>query len=177
MSENKVANVSPSLPTTGDFLKGVAKDGMWRSVGDNTVSTTKNIISNVLKNKGADDGTLQFVGHMLDSKEGEALVAGILCGLLFFGPQYIPAIPDQIKTDSRIQRLAQEFGEKAFSDGMSIITKELMDVAGPIFSQLMSDLSSLPEVKTRVDEQEEASKTESIHIEDVKDEISKKMQE
>lgn len=136
-----------------DFMKDCIQKGAWRSFGDNTVKHTKDVISNVLKNKGADDGTIQFIGEFLDSKEGEAIVAALLAALLHFGPEYIPMVPDQIKTDPRIKRLAKEYGVKAGAEGMNVVYNELQQIVIPIFSKLMLDMQKLP--KTRVEEEEE----------------------
>jgi uncharacterized protein YjbI with pentapeptide repeats len=150
MSNGKNQTAMPTAETALDFAKTCLHDGMWRSVGDNTVKHAKDVICTVLKNKGADDGTMSFVGELLDSKEGEAAIAGFLAALLHFGPQYIPMIPEQIKSDPRVARLAKEYGTKASAEGMTIVYKELTELALPIFAKLATDLASLPPAETNV---------------------------
>jgi len=161
-------NIMTEQNSAIDFAKQCLHDGMWRSVGDNTVTHAKDVICKVLRNKGADDGTMAFIGALLDSKEGEAAVAGLLAALLHFGPQYMP-VPEAIKADPRVKRLAKEYGTKASAEGMTLVYKELMTVALPVFAQLATDLQSLPPLEqeqTRIadeesDTEEEAEKTVS----------------
>lgn len=152
--------------TALSFAKECLHDGMWRSVGDNTVTHAKDVICNVLRSKGADDSTMTFIGDLLDSKEGEAAVAGFLAALLHFGPQYMPMIPESIKNDPRVKRLAKEYGTKATSEGMTLVYKELLAIALPVFAQLAKDLQSLPPVEhTRI----ETETTEAIETEETEE--------
>ena len=152
---------------TNSFFKECLHDGMWRSIGDNTVKHTKDIICATLKKKGADNTTLQFAGEFLDSKEGEAVVSLILAALLHYGPAHLPGLPDQIRTDPRVARLAKEYGTKASAEGMTIVYTELMQFAAPIFANLMQSMATLPPTNVRVenstlDEADEEPDTEVV---------------
>jgi hypothetical protein len=107
-----------------------------------------------LKSKGANDKTLLFIAKFLDTKEGEVLIAAFLASLLHFGPKHIPMLPDKLRTDPRVSRLAKELGVKATADGMTAIYKELEQLVTPLFEQLVTDMKNLPEEKVRVKEED-----------------------
>jgi hypothetical protein len=80
------------------------------------------------------------------------LIAAFLASLLHFGPKHIPMLPDKLRTDPRVSRLAKELGVKATADGMTAIYKELEQLVTPLFEQLVTDMKNLPEEKVRVKE-------------------------
>ena len=121
-----------SKPSFTEIMKSNAASAAYRVAATQSVNVIKSAILTVMRNKGADGGSVQAFSAFLDTEYGSAMI-GFAVGS---GLRYIPQLGD----DPRIVRLAEELSIGGMATFGNAVVGEAMQHVLPALTEILKSL-------------------------------------